>query len=259
MSQCPSCGEPVERFQEACPVCSLPLDLSSDPFQDPASDEAPFVDNDSMVTVARFTNAAEAGYFAEELTHHSGIHTLLRSDKTFNALNGYWSQRFDLLVAEADLDEAKATLRQLIEQTGSSETLCEDHAASLTPQDESPPPYEGFQTEPDRSEYGPEESRIHWIPIVLTLTAGTVAFWAARRIPDGAGDGRPPAPARFSTTELWNRLSTEPIPWRQALPNGRGIRELHFDSDRQRAVLREDADGDGVFEREEFLERAIPK
>ena len=263
MSRCPSCGNPVERFQEACPVCSLPSDLSNDRFKSHASVKAPSDattdDDESMVTVARFANAAEAGYFAEELSHFGGIPTLLRSDKTFNALSGYWSQRFDLLVPEADLSEAEATLRQLIEQTGGSETLSEDLAANLALQNESPTPHERFEIEPARPEHSPEESRVNWIPIVLTLTAGTIAFWAARRIHDGDGNGHPPAPAKLSTTELWNRLSAAPQPWRQTLSNGQGIRELHFDSARQRAVLREDADGDGFFEHEELLQRTIPK
>jgi len=217
-------------------------------------------DNDeSMVTVARFANAAEAGYFAEELSHHSGIRTLLRSDKTFNALSGYWSQRFDLRVPQADVDKAEASLRRLIGQTGDGETLSEDRAAGIAPHDDSLLPYERFEIESVRPERLPEGSGIHWIPIVLTLTVGTVAFWAARRIHNGVGHERPAAPAELSTSELWDRLSAAPQPWRQTMPGGRGVRELRFDSRRQRVEFREDADGDGFFEHKELLHRPLPK
>lgn len=259
MSQCPLCGEPLAPFQEACPVCS-----SREPSADRpesrlsvASGPEATADEDSLVILARFTSAAEAGYFAEELSQQSGIPTLLRSDKNFNALSGYWSQRFDLLVPRDDLSEAEATLRRLIAQTGGGETFTDDCADSLSSQDVSSSPDEQFDAEPPWTDQPPVAGRIHWVPIVLTLTAGTVAFWAARRIHPGADNGRRPAPAELSTAKLWNRLGAAPRPWRQSLPDGRGVRELRFDG--QRAVLREDADGDGVFEREEYFERPLSK
>jgi hypothetical protein len=77
-----------------------------------------------------------------------------------------------------------------------------------------------------------------------------MALWGARHADD------PPRLAAAPKHEaLWDRLTASPSPWIQKLPDGRGLRALFVEPGRDRAILREDLDGDGIFEREVLISR----
>jgi hypothetical protein len=97
------------------------------------------------------------------------------------------------------------------------------------------------------------ESRIHWTPIILTLTAGTFVVWAAKEVHRHI---REPAGRQAKQMDIWDQLSQEGRPWVQDLDGGRRRRELLIDRAGQIATLREDTDGDGVFDRKSRISLA---
>ena len=59
--------------------------------------------------IARFLNAAEAGYFAHELKLMRNIPVTLRAEDDFDAVSGNWSTGFVLAVPEVWAERAAAT------------------------------------------------------------------------------------------------------------------------------------------------------
>lgn len=188
--------------------------------------------------IARFTNVAEAGFFCHELMYQLSIPVKMAAEENFDALSGHWWSRYVLSVPDGAVDQATAALQQLIEQTSSSE---DEAASSRNPRDED---YAPLQEEFE------DGIGVNWVPIILTLAAGSVVFWGVRKLHDN-----PPAflaaPIRLQHDELWDYVSEDkPAPFVQELQNGRGHRELRFEPDRKRIVIREDLDGDGRYEKE---------
>jgi hypothetical protein len=194
---------------------------------DPAADA-----EQSHVPIARFASIAEAGYFHSELEGRLGCEIRLLAQNDFDAPSASWSNCFVLTAPARDAEPARELLKQIVVETDQPEVPVE--------QDVPLPPLE-FRP----AEQSAPESRIHWAPIVLTLTAGTFVIWAARQAPR---QGREPARGKADQVDVWKHLSGDGVPWVQQLMNGRGKRELLIDPDGEGASLREDRDGDGVFE-----------
>ena len=196
----------------------------------------------ALAPLARFTSAAEAGYFAHELLHREQIPVSLTVDEHFDAIGGRWTTRFVLAVPEDIGETAREALQRLIHDSECDDDSGGGHNAS-------------------ECAAGPggrynaavlEESGVHWVPIVLTLAVSSVAFWGAREFggPPQRQARAAPAGRQNEQRDLWDELATPGRPWTQSLPGGQGRRELRFDRARGLAILREDADGDGRFETE---------
>jgi hypothetical protein len=86
------------------------------------------------------------------------------------------------------------------------------------------------------------------MPLILTLAAGSIACFGVEHAHQRP---RPPALADRDPRDpdLWRVLGDDPAPWTQRLEGGAGQRELSIDRETGTAVLREDHDGDGRFER----------
>ena len=206
------------------------------------------ISDDPVVPIARFTSAAEAGYFAHELSHDREIPAVVTVDENFDAVTGNWWTRYVLNVPEPFADSAIEALQLLMVDGDDGDWEYSDVAESdLTSEI---PANLGATVGPtmhiDRN-LKVDDVGINWIPVVLTLAAGSVVFWGVRKFQD------PPRPAHAAQPQqqhdLWEQMSIERGPWFQRMNNGSGVRQLWIDPRRNRAVLREDADGDGEFER----------
>lgn len=271
MLRCPHCREPMTGLDDVCPACSRPRGESDETvhgYVDGAGfarefgrsslidvDADDVVPDGSMVSIARFKNAAEAGYFAHELKHTLEIPVVLSAEENFDALLGQWSARFVMSVPESASDAAIAALEKLIAdsetdelyQSGQSFGNRRGLANRGTEFDE--------RLTPPAAELA--HSGVNWVPIVLTLAAGSAALWGARKFNHPPQGNVRPVPARGEHVDLWDRLASEPRPWIQQLENGRGIREFRIGPRKDSALFREDADGDGIFETELRFRRTI--
>ncbi len=210
--------------------------------------------DDLLVPVARFKSAAEAGYFAHELLYTEHLPVSLIAEEHFDALDGHWSTRFVLSAPEGMADRAARALAQLIEQTETEETCDAVSAAGSSRLVMNDPADSDRQFDP--ATVAIEESAVHWVPIVLTLAAGSVALWGVHHLNERPKQQFRAVPAGRQHDDLWEQLSLPARVWTQRLENGRGRRELWIDRKRNIAVIREDADGDGVFEKEVPFRRA---
>ena len=248
MPRCSHCGELVSRNEMVCRHClQAPLSEAADSGHRESSNlTGEAVESDEpMVTIAQFRNAAEAGYFAHELLRDADIPAVVTMDESFDALTGFWSTRFVLAVAEEFSETALLCLQRLSEH--------------------SEPDDKPFDSEFDDDEFNDSmannnwmqqssdvmtsdvaaQSNVNWVPIVLTLAAGSIVFWGVRTM-----NAKPRAQAAVAgernQPDVWKMLSTPERPWVQQLEKGR--RELRFDSARREGILYEDLDGDGQFE-----------
>ncbi|MBW3543905.1 MAG: hypothetical protein KY476_26960 [Planctomycetes bacterium] len=247
MHSCRECGRPVERRDGLCGFCSPYSGRAEAQSAAPADVEEPSFDFDpsaGMTAVARFANAAEAGYFAHELRSLEQMPVTIAAEESFDALSGYWSTRFLLYVSAEQAMRAATLLEQLVADTDADEPHAVEGSFGYAAEAAGAVPgsrrFERFE---QADEF---PTPLPWVPIVLTLAAGSAVLWGARRLHDPP---RPPAaPINRADTEQWNRLATPGRPWTLPHENGRGTRELWIDADRDLTVIREDADGDGVFE-----------
>ena len=254
MPCCSNCGESFSGDRAVCPDCFRPLidnaDFASDDGAQPSARDADSYEDqtDALLPIARFNNAAEAGYFAHELLRNENIPASVTMSENFDALSGYWSTRFVLSVSEPLVETATICLQELISQSDTDDIPLEtdfsddDLAQPLEYGNE----YDSLIDRPMES-IAEEESGVNWVPIVLTLAAGSAVFWGVRTMnakprPEAAAAGRE------EQADLWNRLTTPSGKWVQPTEDGRGRRELLFDARRRNGVLREDLDGDGRFE-----------
>jgi hypothetical protein len=179
--------------------------------------------DESRVAIARFQNGAEAGFFADELYRTTGIETEVMAREHFDAVHAAWSIDYLLLAAEASASQGAQALRTLVASTD------DDPACDVDSERKDLPG--GL-----------------WMPLILTLAAGSIACWGVERAeqrprPAALVDRDPRLPP-----DLWHVLGSTPGPWHQTGVNGVGTRELTVDRDRQTALLREDHDGDGAFD-----------
>jgi hypothetical protein len=202
----------------------------------------------SMSVIARFHNAAEAGYFAHELTVGHGIATEIQLDESFDALRGRWDARFELHVPESCAESAAKTLQQMLSPSETTESF--DRASDGDGPADASGPSDGAPI---------DAGVVNWVPIMLTLAAGSAVFFGARQLQERPRVNVPPVPLRGLDDPLWNRLSgPSKSPWSQRLDNGRGMRTFSIDSESGIAIIREDADGDGIFEVESRIRRVRP-
>jgi hypothetical protein len=224
MSYCPHCGQPHLLSSQLCPGCppDHEHDLADEETTDPASD-----DGESRVAIARFQNGAEAGYFADELTREIQIEAEVVARERFDAVHAAWSVDYLLLVNQPNAERAARLLGDLVEATGgeTDEELASDAAAEDLP------------------------GRI-WVPLILTLAAGSIACFGIEHLDQRA---RPPALVARDPRdppELWEILSAARGTWVQKAEGRRGVRELTVDPQTRSVRLREDRDGDGGFDDE---------
>ncbi len=222
---------------------------------------------DDQRAIARFANAAEAGFFAHELSLTTNVPIDVRCEDDYDAVSGHWSIRFLLCGPASEADQLSRTLQQLIEQSaddelfhvrtlplrnGASESLG-DKVASLSSH-----PVRFSDPRADGAEFWLNDRApgVNWLPIVITLAAGSLVFWGWKKLqePKQAPVAKPPG--EVLDESLWEQLSLSPGNiWIQKDETGRHVRELQIDRDRRGAVLREDLDGDSLFERSTRLQR----
>jgi hypothetical protein len=220
--ECPRCRGRL------APVASPGLPSGADPADGPGD----------WLTVARFANAAEAGYFADELHHVLECEPRIDVRDDFDAVHACWHTRYSLSVPAALAERAHAQLHQMIDgEWEQLESAGRSAAAGRDP----------FGIAPgDQGGSGPTgPSGVNWVPIMLTLAAGSIVIWAGNK--KAHPPRRAPAPGDGQRFDLIDVLSSDRAPWVQHLSRG-GVRELIVDGATGAAQVREDADGDGVFE-----------
>ncbi|MEZ6052097.1 MAG: zinc ribbon domain-containing protein [Planctomycetaceae bacterium] len=216
MPNCSHCRHELTTSDQLCPHCGETVPTS------PNAEEP----------IARFTNIAEAGYFHSELEGHLDCEVHLKTQDHFDAPSASWWTDYILTVSATDAERATAVLRQLVSDTDNSEF--HDFGIESTAD---------RAVLPDVTQ--PQDSRIHWTPIVLTLAAGTFVVWATNQVQFGL---RGQADRDANGISLWDTMSTNEEPWVQRLPGGRR-REISVSPDQDIAILREDTDGDGILDR----------
>lgn len=230
MPFCPNCGCPLSHSPAECLTYGSESRKPGDSFVSeakPAEEDGLGAAGDRSVPIARFRNGAEAGYFAEELYRRAGIETEVVASEQFNGVHAAWSIDYLLMATTEDAAEGARALQDLVNDSGeeADENPCGDTERSELP------------------------GRI-WMPLVLTLAAGSIACWGVERAEKRA---RLPAlvdrDARLPP-DLLHVLGSTPGIWRQQDPEGPAVRMLSVDSDERTAVLREDRDGDGTFDGE---------
>lgn len=241
MPGCPKCGYPLWFDDDECPDCKprrpdqRAIDRTGPQVSARSStdgDALPEVD-EQQIPIARFQSGAEAGYFCDELCRVSGYDVCVVTRERRDSIHSSWGIDFVLVASVAQARDAAAALKRLVDDSDDPDEACDVPA----------------DTAPERN----RESTVgRWVPLALTLAAGSIACWGIEqvvarpqaRVP-ALVDRDPRLPPR-----LWHILGSSPGPWIQKSPNEQGVRELTFDPRRQVLLLREDGDGDGHFERE---------
>ncbi len=261
MERCSNCGQSLNSLYEHCSNCGL---MVEDNALDPDDIAVP-----RLVRVARFTNAAEVGYFTHELMQRESIHAMISVEEDFDALSGSWSNFFYVSVPESVAELTAISLKNLVEVTDTEQLdgiedagdfvaydctdeadTCREIASDSFETSNDPYSSERFDCRPDEFPGGVvERSNVNWVSIVLTIAAGSVIFWMVRKLNEQPNMAVLVSPAGQQRA-LWDHVSRGPGPWVQQLGNGTGIRELHADHDRELVIIREDTDGDGTFEKE---------
>ncbi len=75
----------------------------------------------AWTAIARFLNAAEAGYFAHELKLLKNIPVTLSAEENLDALSGHQATGFVLSVPQIWAEPAARTLTELVQQTESED------------------------------------------------------------------------------------------------------------------------------------------
>lgn len=243
MQRCPSCGVRLEYDPDSCPSCLRSFRPERSDFgQTPLRDESAATEVEPLRSIARFANAAEAGFFAHTLMFAEEVPATIRAEDNFDAVSGYWSTRYHLEVPERLAATAARTLQSLVERSER-----EDFVESLTRRDARreddgvhSTQFDGFERE---GGVRPRDG-IRWGPIVITLAAGSLAFFGLRALKPRAD--APPGRQQ----DLWEQLSRPDRPWVQKLDDRRR-REMRFNADRSKAVVRE-YDGDRPVSEQEY-------
>ncbi|QDU36471.1 hypothetical protein Mal4_07570 [Maioricimonas rarisocia] len=231
---CSNCGH----------VVSLPT-----PVRDPACRCRPGQDaldadgpaDNGYQPIARFANAAEAGYFAHELAHQLEFEPVVRSEQDFDAIGGSWRHAYLLCAPEPLADSAAALLHEMCGE--------EDDHSRLALRESESGRFDHLSGEHDASWEQPSAARrshFPWASLLLTVAAGSVAFWSGRH----AGRPAMAVDPRRQEALLKELLATPERPWQQRLGRQGGVRQLTLTRDRQAVLLQEDRDGDGLFELE---------
>jgi hypothetical protein len=179
------------------------------------------------VAIARFQNGAEAGYFADELIRATGVESEVLARERFDAVHAAWAVDYILLVDRPHAEPSARTLQALVEATGDD---VREEAADASETSELPGGV--------------------WVPLILTLAAGSIACFGIDRLEHRPRPGALVIRDRREPPELWEVLGARRGAWVQKLEGGPGVRELTLDPDNRSAKLKEDHDGDGQFDRE---------
>lgn len=241
MLHCPECGRRMTPEQERCPACRSSILETMN--QTPRT---------TFVPVARFANAAEAGYFAHELLYHADIESELATQDHFDAVDHRWITQFVLSVPEALAQAAAEALHALVAENHNDPGDFDDGLDAA-------PAALPLRSSVMSAELGNADSGVNWVPIILTLAAGSAVFFGAKHWQVVAGRAAKAGPPAQRREDLWQHLATPDAPWTQPAGPGHGTRQLWIRPQQLRAELREDTDGDGVFERSVHipLERAL--
>jgi hypothetical protein len=216
MIDCPHCGKPLA--EDDFPA--VPASKSVAPGG--KSPGGPWAD------VARVTNLAEVGYLAEVLENHGVAVQLERRDE-FTGQNGNVFPWYVVRVPASEASRAAELLQQEVERTGADPTEdVEDLAAPRVPL--APLLATGSSV---------------WISILAVLVVGGIAYGAGRGWFEFAGDG---------SRSLWETLVETPGTLEYRSPPGAARREVRFEGDANRAVIDDDLDGDGRFDRRRVFE-----
>lgn len=204
----------------------------------PAHDTHDDLHDGSFVTIARFAWASEAGYFSHELGLQDDFETRIVWEDQSDKIHGFWQGEYLLQVPADWADEARLRLRHLLdEQSEPAETASRRWPRSANAE-------ETFDTA--------GATGINWVPLILTLTAGSVAaisyqVWSRHR-------ERPPIAREEFPEEL-----TQPVAVNRIFVDEHdGTRvTVRFDPESERLILSEDVDGDSSPDRRRVL-RATP-
>lgn len=192
----------------------------------PAAESCNTAVEGSFVTIARFAWASEAGYFSHELGVRNPFETRILWEDLSDKVHGFWQGEYLLQVPPEWADEARAQLRLLLDDKG-------DGTADAGRWDESSDREQAF--DPQLS------SSIRWVPIVLTLTAGTVVaigyqVWLRHEV-------RPPI-ARDQTLEELDAPREGGQLFVHQEADGTSL-TIELNPAREQMILTEDLDGDG--------------
>lgn len=178
--------------------------------------------------IARFRNAAEAGFFLDELTRRLPITAEIAPRENFDAIHASWSTDFVLLVPRESALAAAECLQELVDQSA-DEKENEDSGATA------------------RNVHLPL-GRVA-IPLSILIAVGALSFWLSQQFdrPGGAlagGARRAAAPV----PRLLQEMRASPGSWVQPIPGTPGTRRVTFDRGTRTIIWEEDRDGDGKYE-----------
>lgn len=177
------------------------------------------------VSIARVSNLAEVGYFADLLAGEE-IESLVHQRDDFDAVHERWQRTFVLQVPDSDVPRAAAVIESEVSQADAG-----NENYDVDSQSDSQSDHEAATTAP-------------WKPIVLLLLVGGLTYsvtHAPRIVPAAPRENQGAAPLWQALSEFKDDLNTGP----ETLPR----RELRYEPLRERHVLDEDFEGDGIIDR----------
>jgi hypothetical protein len=205
----------------------------------PSADHCDAVVDGAFVTIARFAWASEAGYFSHEMGLRTSFENRILWEDQSDAIHGFWQGAYLLQVPPDWADEARALFRQLLDENIERAQPANDSSE-----------FDGADSVP----FDPQSSfTINWVPIILTLTAGSVAAFGYQV---WSRHGERPAVAREeSPDELEAPREGERLFVADGPEDGRW--SVRLDAAGESMILLEDIDGDRRPDRRRVL-HAVP-
>jgi hypothetical protein len=193
-----------------------------------------------FVTIARFAWASEAGYFSHELSLPGDFETRIVWEDQSDTIHGFWQGEYLLQVPPDWTDEARARLRGLLDDKGEVTEPTRNRWSG--------------GADADDATFDPQTSSgINWVPIILTLTAGSMA---AISYQVWSRNGERPPVARDESLDV----EAHPAPGNRVFMHESDDGSqwaVRFDSKSDQMILTEDVDGDRRPERRHVL-HAVP-
>ena len=202
---CSRCGGKLKSSyeREVCPHCG---------------GERPPGDSLSWVLIARLSNLAEAGFFADWL-EGDGIPARVHHRHGFSAIEDAWDTTYELHVSAGDAERALAILREALSE--------ESEEAAMT-------------AEPGPGRRG--NTFLRGSPLIWMILAGGIAYVLGR-------SGWVPA-QREVQSALWHVVAESPPLWSEPRA-GQPRRCLRYDAPSGVVILDLDVDGDGRWDRQQ--------
>ena len=204
-----------------------------------------------MVPIARFTNLAELGFF-EELFSKNEVEMAVREVDEFNAVAGQWNRHFILSVVQEDSRRATELMKGHLGVDDRNAEAAEPSMDNTAHSGDYQRPLVDRAVDPDDTDLTLDPAKL-WVPLVLMVLTGGLAYWALTLDPPGGGV--PPG------NVLWEALSESDEPL-ETLPRPGGFaRRLQFDSQTGHFILEDDTDGDQRLDRrrEYSREKLLPQ